>query len=768
MTDLATQLAYNLSRTAAVTATTVQVATVAAARLLPEPASGALLVTGYRTTVGDDGSGLFVWEPSNTTDDDGSLYLQLSGVSTGRFVRQHNSIYDIRWFGGVGDNSTDCTTPIANAVAAIVAAGGGSLFFPTGTYKITSSTALSSGVPLELLGAGDQSVIRCTNSTESLFTASQSAAMLSIRKLAFSGTYGRVLRAIGCSAVLVEDCDISGGCTIIPSANVAAIIDLENCTDVWVWGNYFHANGETGAKTSRTYHVYLAGSTLVSRQSVRNNTIVSSDCTVGIGIFNPTQSEIIGNVVDMGGADSIHDAIGGDGYPILAYNTNLGTSQREIRIENNDVSNGAGSGIYVQDIDRCVVANNVITACALTQYAEGSLSVGGIAIAASDETVAVNNVIRDTIRPGIVCSGNRVRIAGNQFLTTAAEAIRMAGSLTGGIVEGNVVQQTRGTMATVVGGAIDFGSLAAGQTLQLKINGGATVTTTLQSSDLTGTNAQVGSKIAYRINTAHSSVVAAHGLDTPDHKLMLMGRGAYGASSSVQVVGGTAMTALGFTAATTSGTTSNGITTSFSAILTQWHFSGNQIRSITGQGLAVTNSIECKYLGNHVSASGLQQVAIGGGSSTSRDNLIAHNHVLDGTQRGFDIRAIDTIVQANKSVGNTTQGIYFHTNTQNCQLLDNDLTGNGSAILDSGTNLHRRGNIVSSKTSARSGTATLVAGSVVVTTAEVTASSKIRLTRATTGGTPGHLSYTISAGASFTITSSSGTETSTVDWEIVH
>lgn len=58
--------------------------------------------------------------------------------------------------------------------------------------------------------------------------------------------------------------------------------------------------------------------------------------------------------------------------------------------------------------------------------------------------------------------------------------------------------------------------------------------------------------------------------------------------------------------------------------------------------------------------------------------------------------------------------------------------------------------------------AVLVAGSVVVANASVTANTRILLTRQTLGGTPGHLSYSISAGVGYTITSSSGTETSTV------
>lgn len=69
------------------------------------------------------------------------------------------------------------------------------------------------------------------------------------------------------------------------------------------------------------------------------------------------------------------------------------------------------------------------------------------------------------------------------------------------------------------------------------------------------------------------------------------------------------------------------------------------------------------------------------------------------------------------------------------------------------------------------GTATLVGGTITVNTTAVTANSKIFISRNTTGGTLGHLSVptaSITAGTSFVINSSSGTETSTVNWWIVN
>lgn len=67
------------------------------------------------------------------------------------------------------------------------------------------------------------------------------------------------------------------------------------------------------------------------------------------------------------------------------------------------------------------------------------------------------------------------------------------------------------------------------------------------------------------------------------------------------------------------------------------------------------------------------------------------------------------------------------------------------------------------------GRATLVAGTVTVSTTAVEAASIIQLTRCVTGGTVGHLSVgTVTADTSFVINSSSGTETSTICWQIAN
>lgn len=69
---------------------------------------------------------------------------------------------------------------------------------------------------------------------------------------------------------------------------------------------------------------------------------------------------------------------------------------------------------------------------------------------------------------------------------------------------------------------------------------------------------------------------------------------------------------------------------------------------------------------------------------------------------------------------------------------------------------------------AKMGTSTLSGGTVTVSTTAVTANSRIFLTAQTSGAAPGALRVSaITAGTSFVITSTSGTDTSSVAWLIV-
>ncbi len=85
-------------------------------------------------------------------------------MSSSAFKRSVIDIVSVKQYGAQGNNTTDDTTSIQTAINALIAAGGGLLYFPSGTYKV--SAALTTTVPIYLLGAGlKNTVVRQTSPT---------------------------------------------------------------------------------------------------------------------------------------------------------------------------------------------------------------------------------------------------------------------------------------------------------------------------------------------------------------------------------------------------------------------------------------------------------------------------------------------------------------------------------------------------------------------------------------------------------------------------
>lgn len=98
----------------------------------------------------------------------------------------------------------------------------------------------------------------------------------------------------------------------------------------------------------------------------------------------------------------------------------------------------------------------------------------------------------------------------------------------------------------------------------------------------------------------------------------------------------------------------------------------------------------------------------------------------------------------------------------------------GNILVDTGTTFPAGGDVKSTFASVAPGTipgiaqdkgnAVLVAGTVTVADTAVTSTSTMIFSRKVVGGTLGNLSYTVSAGVGFTITSTSNTDTSTISY----
>jgi hypothetical protein len=152
------------------------------------------------------------------------------------------------------------------------------------------------------------------------------------------------------------------------------------------------------------------------------------------------------------------------------------------------------------------------------------------------------------------------------------------------------------------------------------------------------------------------------------------------------------------------------------------------------------------------------------GTGTLRSLIVG-----SGATSGTDIAGVSVVLHGGQSTGTGLPGaILFQQSTPAGG------TGSGVNALATRWSISTAGYLtgaagfaisLASGTNTRAGNATLVAGTVTVNNTTVTANTIVILTRKTSGGTIGTaITYTLSAGTSFTITSDSVLDTSTFSY----
>ena len=154
--------------------------------------------------------------------------------------------------------------------------------------------------------------------------------------------------------------------------------------------------------------------------------------------------------------------------------------------------------------------------------------------------------------------------------------------------------------------------------------------------------------------------------------------------------------------------------------------------------------------------------------ATAADTLACFmgGHFHDGTNWTTGTKALIAF-KAGQAITSSNQGSYI---TFETTPLNSTTRAEGARLDPDGNFLIQqagKGLRVKEGSNAKQGTVTLVAGAATVSNTSVTANSRIFLTSQSDGGTPGWLRVSArSAGTSFTITSSSGSDTSTVAYQI--
>ena len=73
------------------------------------------------------------------------------------------AVYNVASYGAIGNGTTDDTIAVQETINAAVSGGGGTVYFPPKTYRITATLTINQVVPIELVGEGKSSEIYWAN-----------------------------------------------------------------------------------------------------------------------------------------------------------------------------------------------------------------------------------------------------------------------------------------------------------------------------------------------------------------------------------------------------------------------------------------------------------------------------------------------------------------------------------------------------------------------------------------------------------------------------
>jgi parallel beta-helix repeat protein len=412
----------------------------------------------------------------------------------------HDLCYNVRSapFLATADGTTDDTTAIQTAINIAEAAGGGTVFFPEGTYLVSSLTVDSDNVTLA--GTGRGSIIKSTSDDE--IVKGMSAAGLVVRDLQILGDadalktlqrgiqwtsvtdglihnvyvkncgYDGILLLSGCVGNTVSSCNVTG-CTddginiggdnsAICRNNTVVGNVVTSCTGVGVHisdgssftsvvGNTIHSCGTAGIDTFQSGAFIGTGNNTITGNTIRNCT------TYGIHIKDSDNNIVSGNNVDGGG--------------------------RSLRVENSERSEFVGNvlsnpttGGFLDDTNCAdlVLADNIFVGSLGTVRINGPRaqvrgnSIKGVGQAIIFEDTADNSICNGNLISGgtnhniqveaarCVISGNRLA-AGDRSIDIVSGAIEC-------VITGNVI--TEGARGIQVGATdcLVSGNILNGQT----------------------------------------------------------------------------------------------------------------------------------------------------------------------------------------------------------------------------------------------------------------------------------------------------------------
>ena len=428
------------------------------------------------------GGGIFFWDSVSRTDDSGTRFnVGGHGTSSAGWQRSFDTDQlDVTWFGAVGDGVVDDTTAISRALTAAV---GRTLYFPSGSYSVQSSSLpFTIGSDTTIMGAGAEiaRIVVAGTSPNNIFDCNN-VHTINIKNLSFIGNSqctsdanGRVISVSNSttstlSNFIIEQCYFENfkGDYWIRFEQTNATGNLEY---IRVLNNRFisqtgNARGPTSlgiASSNITMVGYSGGTGFVRDVQITGNIAECSYIKNFASSYNNTVDVLIADntIYNAGQSGGIIDDVGA--YAVLVYNSNASYADPlRIMLRDNKIISPRTCGFYVAGATDVTISNNYVSG--QTDPVTTTLPKGAIVTNAVDVATVVGNTLIDNqfgvsvvaastgVTNATVISSNTIKSSRNWASPGGISGIviaPMSGSTQDGYVEiiGNIVINT-GTSA---------------------------------------------------------------------------------------------------------------------------------------------------------------------------------------------------------------------------------------------------------------------------------------------------------------------------------
>lgn len=416
----------------------------------------------------------------------GAVYNVTTGL-TG-YVASPSGWYNVKDYGALGGGATDDTAEIQAAVDAAEAAGGGTVFFPSGTYLVSNiDMGAATYDNISLVGAGASSIIKQAAAANDDLFFIRYATNITFRDLKFDGNASN--QATGANSffggnssclVLARDINSTGSSAGVQEGGIRFL----NCVFYnWFWdainvssdaaglvvdGCFFDGNGFTGGET---YH--FAINNQCKQFSIVNNQIRNID---GGGVYmegdNTTLSEATYTSVDGFGSianNTVENCLWG------IRSQNLGVAHSIVGNQISDCQSGIAldaSGL-TQSGESDYQHQNIVANNAIRTITKSTLNGDGISILNHRNSVVSGNSIESAVTGIRITSSGMVAVSGNAIRKSGGIGVRISDS-TNITICGNVIadgmQSASGTYETA-GSEAGVTLFSSGSTSGVVING---------------------------------------------------------------------------------------------------------------------------------------------------------------------------------------------------------------------------------------------------------------------------------------------------------